>query len=61
MKKMRKRWLSALLLMAMLMNVTACGAVTKEEKTQKTEHEKQEAEQIAKPEEQPKEIGRAHV
>lgn len=55
MKKMRNRWLCALLVMAMLVNVTACGAVTKEEKHQETEPAKQESEQIAEPEEQPKE------
>ena len=53
MKKMRKRWLSALLLMAMLMNVTACGAVTKEEKSQETVSSKQETEQAKEPEKPP--------
>ena len=55
MKKMRNRWLCALFGMAMLVNVTACGAVTKEEKYQETEPAKQEAEQITEPEEQPEE------
>ena len=53
MKKMRNRWLCALFGMAMLVNVTACGAVTKEEKPRETESAKQEAEQIAEPEETP--------
>ena len=52
MKQMRNRWLRALLVLAMLMNLTACGAVTKEEKPQETEPVKQEAEQIPNPEEQ---------
>ena len=51
MKKMRNRWFCALFGMAMLVNVTACGAVTKEEKPRETESAKQEAEQIAEPEE----------
>ena len=55
MKKMRNRWLCALLVMAMLLNLTACGVATKEEKPQETEPAKQESEQIAEPEEQPKE------
>ena len=53
MKKMRNRWLCALFGMAMLVNVTACGAVTKEEKPPETDSAKQEAEQIAEPEETP--------
>lgn len=54
MKKMRNRWLCALFLMAMLVNVTACGEVTKEEKPQETEPVKQEEEQpeeVQEPEE----------
>lgn len=53
MKKMRRRSLSVLLVMAMLMSATACGAVIKEEKPQETEPVKQEADQVGEPEEQP--------
>ena len=55
MKKMRNRWLCALFIMAMLMNVTACGSMKKEEKPRETESAKQEAEQTAEQEEQPEE------
>ncbi|MBO5154383.1 MAG: DUF3298 domain-containing protein [Eubacterium sp.] len=55
MKRLGNRWLRALLVLAMLVNVTACGAVTEEEKPQETDPVKQEAEQIPKPEEQPEE------
>ena len=53
MKKTRNRWLCALFVMAMLMNLTACGAVKKEEKPWETEAVKQEPDQIVKAEEQP--------
>ncbi|MDD7640950.1 MAG: RsiV family protein [bacterium] len=56
MKRLGNRWLCALLVMAMLVNVTACGAEKKEEKPQETEPVKQETEQIVKPEEQPEEV-----
>ena len=55
MKKIRNRWLCALFVMAMLVNVTACGKAKNEETLQKTEPVKPEAEQNAKPEEQPEE------
>lgn len=55
MKKIRNRWLCALFVMAMLVNVTACGKAKNEETPQKTEPVKQEAEQNAKPEEHPEE------
>ncbi|MDD7176579.1 MAG: RsiV family protein [Lachnospiraceae bacterium] len=53
MKKMRRRSLSVLLVMAMLMSATSCGAVKKEENPQETEPVKQEADQVAEVEEQP--------
>ena len=53
MKQMRNRWWCALLVVAMLTNLTACGAVTKEEKTQRTEHEEQETEQAEESEKPP--------
>ena len=40
---MRKRWLCSLLVLAMLVNVTACADVKKEQKSQETESVEQES------------------
>lgn len=56
MKKTKNRWLHVLLVIAVLMNVTACSAEKKEEPPRETESVKQEeqtAEQPAEPEETP--------
>ena len=54
MKKMGRRSLCVLFVMAMLLGVTACGTVKNEEKPQETEHVKQEADLAPGSEEQAK-------
>ena len=52
---MRKRWLCSLLVLAMLVNVTACADVKKEQKSQETESVEQEADRRGEQENQSEE------
>ena len=52
---MRKRWLCSLLVLAMLVNVTACADVKKEQKSQETESVEQESDRRGGQENQSKE------
>ena len=54
-EKMRKRWLCSLLVLAMLVNVTACADVKKEQKSQETESVEQEADRRGEQEDQSEE------
>lgn len=55
MKKLKNRWLCALLALGMLLNAVGCGAAKPEEKPQEAETAKQEAAEIDKEEQQTEE------